>query len=187
MADRPPLILRARVLLPVRRPPIDDGAVVVCGDRIAAVGRWRHVRGQHSGPARDLGEQILLPGLVNAHCHLDYTDMAGLFPPRNSFCDWIKLITTEKGLWTYSDFATSWLNGARMLLRTGTTTVGDIEAVHELLPEVWEATPLRVFSFLEMTGVRSRRAKLPKRFNRCPEAAVSPDCRPTLPTPPRHS
>jgi cytosine/adenosine deaminase-related metal-dependent hydrolase len=158
MADRPPLILRARVLLPVRRPPIDDGAVVVCGDRIAAVGRWRHVRGQHSGPARDLGEQILLPGLVNAHCHLDYTDMAGLFPPRNSFCDWIKLITTEKGLWTYSDFATSWLNGARMLLRTGTTTVGDIEAVHELLPEVWEATPLRVFSFLEMTGVRSRRA-----------------------------
>lgn len=45
-----------------------------------------------------------------------------------------------------------------MLLRTGTTTVADIEAVPELLPDVWEATPLRVFSFIEMTGVRSRRA-----------------------------
>ena len=44
-----------------------------------------------------------------------------------------------------------------MLLRTGTTTVADIEAVPELLPEVWDATPLRVISFLEMTGVRSRR------------------------------
>ncbi len=44
-----------------------------------------------------------------------------------------------------------------MLLRTGTTTVGDIEMVPELLPEVWSATPLRVFSFLEMTGVKSRR------------------------------
>ncbi len=44
-----------------------------------------------------------------------------------------------------------------MLLRTGTTTVADIEAIPQLLPEVWQATPLRVISFLEMTGVRSRR------------------------------
>jgi len=44
-----------------------------------------------------------------------------------------------------------------MLLRSGTTTVGDIEAVPELLPQMWNATPLRVVSFLEMTGVRSRR------------------------------
>ena len=44
-----------------------------------------------------------------------------------------------------------------MLVRTGTTPVGDIENVPELLPEVWDATPLRVLSFLEMTGVRGRR------------------------------
>ena len=79
------------------------------------------------------------------------------FRRRDSFCDWIKLITTEKAQWTFSDFAQSWLDGAKMLLRTGTTTVADIEAVPELLPEVWSATPLRVISFLEMTGVRSRR------------------------------
>jgi cytosine/adenosine deaminase-related metal-dependent hydrolase len=35
--------------------------------------------------------------------------------------------------------------------------VADIEAVPELLPEMWDATPLRVFSFLEMTGVKSKR------------------------------
>jgi cytosine/adenosine deaminase-related metal-dependent hydrolase len=45
-----------------------------------------------------------------------------------------------------------------MLVRTGTTTVGDIEAVPQLLPDVWSATPLRVTSFLEMTGIRSRRS-----------------------------
>jgi cytosine/adenosine deaminase-related metal-dependent hydrolase len=44
-----------------------------------------------------------------------------------------------------------------MLERTGTTTVADVEAVPELLPEVWSSTSLRVFSFLEMTGVKSRR------------------------------
>ncbi len=105
----------------------------------------------------DLGEVILLPGLVNAHCHLDYTNMAGELLPPKSFTDWIKLITAAKGGWTYSDFAQSWFNGARMLLRNGVTTVADFENVPELLPEVWSATPLRVFSFLEMTGVKSRR------------------------------
>lgn len=157
MADSGLQLLRARVVLPVWRPPIQDGAVVVSGQRIVAVGDWRSVRAEFSGEVCDLGESILLPGLVNAHCHLDYTHMAGLFPPRESFCDWIKLITTEKAQWTYSDFAASWLDGAKMLLRTGTTTVADIEAVPELLPEVWDATPLRVWSLLEMTGVRSRR------------------------------
>src|SRR6266705_1629767 len=61
-----------------------------------------------SGPILDLGEMIVMPGLINAHCHLDYTSMAGLFPPPRSFCDWIKIITTEKALWSYSDYEESW-------------------------------------------------------------------------------
>jgi cytosine/adenosine deaminase-related metal-dependent hydrolase len=44
-----------------------------------------------------------------------------------------------------------------MLLRTGTTTVADIEAVPDLLPELWDTTPLRVISFLEMTGIHAQR------------------------------
>ena len=151
------LILRARVVLPVSRPPVEDGAVVVSGDQIAAVGPWRQLRRVFTGPLRDLGEVVLLPGLINAHCHLDYTHMAGLFPPQKSFCDWIKLITTEKAQWIFSDYAESWIAGAKMLLQSGTTTVADIEAVPELLPDVWNATPLRVLTFLEMTGIRSRR------------------------------
>jgi cytosine/adenosine deaminase-related metal-dependent hydrolase len=100
---------------------------------------------------------VLLPGLVNAHCHLDYTEMAGEFTSPRSFTDWIKLITTTKAQWGYSEYAQSWIEGAWMLARTGTTTVGDIENVPELLPDVWEASPLRVVSFLEMTGIKSRR------------------------------
>jgi cytosine/adenosine deaminase-related metal-dependent hydrolase len=98
-----------------------------------------------------------MPGLVNAHCHLDYTDMAGQFPPPKVFSDWLRLITETKAGWSYSDYAQSWLNGARMLVRTGTTSVADIEAVPELLPEVWGETPLRVFSFLELIGIRGHR------------------------------
>lgn len=151
------LLLRARVVLPVSQPPIEDGAVLVSGNRIASVGSRTDLSRLSGNTMVDLGDSILLPGLVNAHCHLDYTRMAGTVPPQKSFTDWIKLITTAKAGWNYSEFAESWLCGARMLERTGTTTVADFEAVPELLPEAWTATPLRVISFLELTGVKSRR------------------------------
>ena len=151
------MLLRARVVVPVSQPPIDNGAVLLSGRRIRAIGPWRELARTSKQKAVDLGDMALLPGLINAHCHLDYTDMAGQFEPPRRFTDWIKLITAEKGQWTDDDFKQSWQRGARMLERTGTTTVGDIEALPKLLPEVWDATRLRVFSFLEMTGIRSRR------------------------------
>ena len=153
----PRLLLRARVVLPIVRPPIRDGAVIVSGRRITAVGRWRDLSACFSGERLNLGEVALLPGLVNAHCHLDYTHLAGQIPAPKLFTDWIKIITTLKAQSCYSEFAESWIRGAHMLVRTGTTTVGDIESIPELLPEVWETTPLRVISFLEMTGIKSRR------------------------------
>ncbi len=151
------MILRARTILPVSQAPLEDGAVVISGNRIRAVGSWADLQSSADGKILDLGDVILMPGLVNAHCHLDYTDMAGEMPPQKTFTDWIPLITAAKSAWSYSEYAHSWLHGAHMLLKTGTTTVADIEAMPDLLPDVWDATPLRVFSFLEMTGIRARR------------------------------
>src|SRR5687767_493716 len=149
------MLLRARIVVPVCAPPIDDGAVIVRGERIEAVGRFADL-GQSESEVIDLGDSILLPGLINAHCHLDYTDMAGkLFPARN-FSDWIKAIVALKAEWSYTEFADSWLKGAQMLLRAGTTTVVDIESVPELLPDVTTSTALRVISCLELLSVRSR-------------------------------
>ncbi len=155
------ILLRAKIVLPITAPPIEDGAVLVSGGKIRAVMPWKKISPHADRSAQhqfmDLGEVMLLPGLVNAHCHLDYTGMAGEIPPPKNFTDWIAAITAFKASWDYSDYAQSWLRGAHQLLKTGTTTVADIEAVPELLPEVWDATPLRVFSFLEMTGIKSRR------------------------------
>lgn len=151
------MLFRARIVLPGHRPALENGAVAVAHGRILRVGTWSTLRRHFTGRAVDLGDTVLLPGLVNAHCHLDYTAMAGLIPPVRSFTDWIKSITAIKGTWTDAEFAESWLAGAQMLLRSGTTTVADVEAVPELLPGMWKSSPLRVISFLEMTGVRSRR------------------------------
>lgn len=151
------MLLRARTVLPVSAPPIENGAVLLSANRIRAVGPFSELQKKYGEKAIDLGEVILLPGLVNAHCHLDYTDMAGQLPPPKTFTDWIGSITAAKSGWGYSEYARSWLRGAHMLLKSGATTVADIEAMPDLLPEMWDSTPLRVFSFLEMTGIRSRR------------------------------
>ena len=151
------MILRAKIVLPVTAPPIEDGAVFIDGNKIRSVTPWKELRPHLREKTIDLGDVILLPGLVNPHCHLDYTDMAGELSPPKLFTDWIASITAAKAAWSYSDYARSWLRGAHQLLKSGTTTVGDTECMPDLLPEVWDATPLRIFSFLEMTGIRSRR------------------------------
>jgi cytosine/adenosine deaminase-related metal-dependent hydrolase len=147
-------LLRSRVVLPMSQPAIANGAVAVSGPRLRAMGRWDSVRKQFPrAKVQDLGDVVLLPGLINAHCHLEYTDLAGEFLPPRHFSDWLKLIVTAKGIRSDDDFAAAWQRGAQQLLRTGTTTVADIVALPTIQPQ---PTPLRVFSFLEMTGVRSK-------------------------------
>ena len=134
------MILRARIVLPLSRPALADGAVVISGNRIAAVGSWAEIKARAAERPVDLGEAILLPGLINAHCHLDYTGMTGLPPPRQ-FPDWIQSLLVLKAAAGYTDYAGAWLAGAAMLARTGSATVADIEAVPELLPDASSCFP----------------------------------------------
>ena len=60
------MLLRARVVVPVSQPPIDNGAVLISGRRIRAVGAWRDLARTSKQKAIDLGEVALLPGLINA-------------------------------------------------------------------------------------------------------------------------
>src|SRR5262245_11323608 len=151
------MLIRARILLPVCQPPIEDGVVAIAGNRIVSVGRWSERPASNPSDVVDLGESILLPGFINAHCHLDYTHMAGHIPPPKSFTDWIKAMVALKSAWSYTEFAASWLSGAQMLLRTGVTTVADIEAVPELIPDLWSSTLLRVISFHELINLKEDR------------------------------
>jgi cytosine/adenosine deaminase-related metal-dependent hydrolase len=148
------LLLRARIILPITSAPIENGALLVRDGRVEQIGRASDFA-SWTGPVEDLGDVVLFPGFVNAHCHLDYTRMAGLLPPPREFSDWIKSILALKAHWSYTEYAASWLSGAQMLLSHGVTTVADIEAVPELIPDLWDSTPLRVHTLYEMTGVKS--------------------------------
>jgi len=150
------MILRARVVLPLSQAPIENGAVTIAGNRIVAVGRWKSPPVSKRAEVVDLGDAILLPGLVNAHCHLDYTDMAGKLPPPKCFADWIRALIDLKAHWDDADYARSWRKGAALLLRSGTTTVADIESVPALIPRMWTETPLRVISFRELISLKDQ-------------------------------
>ena len=64
------------------------------GGCISEIGPWSECSNQSE--AEDLGEVILMPGLVNTHCHLDYTDFVGAIPSASSFTDWIRAIVDLK-------------------------------------------------------------------------------------------
>jgi cytosine/adenosine deaminase-related metal-dependent hydrolase len=149
------LLLRARHVLPISAPPIEDGAVLVSGNRLADVGTFADLHTKHAGEVRDLGEVALMPGLVNAHCHLDYTMMRRAISPQRSFTEWIRRINALKRSLDNADYAKAITEGFDELRRYGTTTVANIESFPEVLPTL-PRPPIRVWWFLEMIDVRHR-------------------------------
>ena len=52
------MLLRARIVLPISRPPIADGFVRIAGNRVVEVGGWADLA--DSFGAEDLGEVVLI-------------------------------------------------------------------------------------------------------------------------------
>lgn len=114
-------MLRARWVLPISSAPIENGEVVVEGDRIVAV---RQAGGFGPEEIRDFGDAILMPGLVNVHTHLDYTLMRGLLEDM-PFFPWIRELTARKAVLTQQDWIASATWGAAEAVAGGVTTIGD--------------------------------------------------------------
>ena len=78
--------LKARYVFPVSAKPIVNGMVGIQDERIAAVGE--HVA---ADSVEDLGNVAILPGLVNAHTHLEFSDLTEpLGEPGIGFPQWIR-------------------------------------------------------------------------------------------------
>ena len=142
------MLLRARFVYPVSAPLIEDGFVRMAAGRIVEVGEWSKCADQAG--AEELGDVILLPGFVNAHCHLDYTDFAGEIPSPVSFAQWLRAMVALKAKVEDSAHCKSWLRGAWQAVSHGITTLGNIETRRSCLMELWAATPLRMVSFMEI-------------------------------------
>jgi 5-methylthioadenosine/S-adenosylhomocysteine deaminase len=112
----------ARWVLPISRPAIEHGTVVEHEGRIAYVG---HRSGAPEGTDVELGDVALLPGLVNAHTHLELTVMRG-FLEDLEFRSWIfRLTRARREVLTPEALVDSARAGIAEGLLAGITTYAD--------------------------------------------------------------
>ena len=144
--------IRAKIVLTMDGPPIENGAVVVAGKHIAEVGRVDELE---DGEVIDLGDQVLMPGLINAHCHLDYTMMRHAIDPPRSFTGWVRRINALKRSLDNADYLAAIDRGFAEVKRWGTTSVCNIESFPELMARL-PPSPIRTWWFYEMIDIRHR-------------------------------
>ncbi|HVZ81679.1 MAG TPA: amidohydrolase family protein [bacterium] len=148
MAQR--LILYSRLLLTMdREHPIEDGFVLLQGPRILQVGRRRDLDPVPSARVLDLGDTVLLPGLINAHCHLDFTHLWRKVPYRGSFIDWLRRMGAATRASTPGQFRQGIRAGIQQSLAYGTTTLCDVSTTLESWP-LLRSSGLRSILFVEL-------------------------------------
>lgn len=122
------LRIRAGRVEPVTAPSITDGAVLVVGSRIAAIGPDAAVAHPSEAEALAFPDATLVPGLVNCHTHLELTHLAG----RNGeaeFANWVRRVRELKDATPNGQFDAAaergirdgWTRGVTCVAETGST------------------------------------------------------------------
>jgi len=132
----------ARWVLPISAPAIKDGAIAIDGDRIVGVGTASEIRQRFTGAhVTDFTNAAILPGLVNAHSHLELTVMRGFLEhEENNFFAWLRKLTIARMAMSPEDLYVSAMCGAIEAARAGVTCLGDagssapaaMKALHEI-------------------------------------------------------
>lgn len=142
-------------VVPISAPPIRDGWVVVDRGRVVDVGtRGTGGAGTAHRVERDLGHVILMPGLVNAHTHLELSHLRRAVAPASSFVMWVRQLLAARR--EYPDprdpvILRGAADAIEEAVRTGTAVVGDISntlVTFELLAR----SPLSAVLFYELIG-----------------------------------
>lgn len=149
------MLLKARVLLPQSAPPISEGAVRVRGSRIEAVGEAAAMLPLHGEEVLELGDVALLPGFINAHCHLDYSSLRHAIDPPSGFTEWVQRLNSIKRQLSDEDILGAIAKGYAEAQRFGTTTICSMAAFPDLLPRMGPP-PVRTWWFYEMIDIRHR-------------------------------
>jgi cytosine/adenosine deaminase-related metal-dependent hydrolase len=129
---------------------IGAGAVVVHDGLIVASGPLREVQGDHpDAEIRDLGDAILMPGLVNAHTHTELSYMGHDRPPGGDYVVWLAGLLERRA---DEDMETAQRAAERAcddLIARGTVAVGDI-CNDTWIVDVWRDRPQRGVLFHEL-------------------------------------
>jgi cytosine/adenosine deaminase-related metal-dependent hydrolase len=151
------LVYTARHVLPISSPPLQDGALAVDGGRIAAVGRRKDVLDAAAGEAvevRDLGDAVVLPGLVNAHTHLELSWMGGESLAEGDYLAWVRGFVEHRDREVDGVAREAAEAAIETVIARGTVAVGDV-ANRDWMPGLLARTPLWAVVFHELFGFRA--------------------------------
>jgi aminodeoxyfutalosine deaminase len=148
------IALRARYVLPICGPAIAGGVVVFRGGEIVSVGSETH-----GAPVEDLGDVVLLPGFVNAHTHLEFSDLAAPLGTAGTILpDWIReVIGHRRGGTAGGEVALA--AGLAESLAAGSTTLGEIATIDWRLAAGIPAVRPTTMMFHEAIGPTLPRAQ----------------------------
>lgn len=136
---------RARWILPVDSDPIANGVIEITEGRISAL------HALHDPRAFDLGNVAIIPGLVNAHAHLEFSDLNAPLGPACPFTSWIRSVVGSRRGRTASAEALV-RRGRQESARAGTTALAEILTDESTLPALREPGPT-VFALREIIGL----------------------------------
>jgi cytosine/adenosine deaminase-related metal-dependent hydrolase len=121
-------VFAARFVLPVSRPPVHDGAVAVDDGRIVACGPRDEVLAAagRDAPVRELGAAAVLPGLVNAHCHVELSWMGRDRPPGDDYVGWLRGVLERRAAARPTETRRAAQRAIADVVDRGTVAIGDV-------------------------------------------------------------
>lgn len=141
--------LTAPFLIPIGKPLIKDGVLVIEEGKILDMGEREAVLSRYpNAQVEDFVSSVLMPGLVNAHTHMDLLFFQGT-GESPQFFDWLAEGWNHRRKQTLVDRRHCIDEGVRQLLRSGTTCVGDVGQYFGLVPQVINS-PMRMVLFPEI-------------------------------------
>ena len=143
--------INADWILPITSPLIKDGAIIVEGNLIRAVGGKKDLSEFPCDEIIDCSDKILLPGFVNAHSHLELTGFRGKIKKGLPFTDWARKVVSIRKDITENEIATAIKDGLNELISSGVTTAGDFSQTG-ITAKILNERGLRGTVFLEFAG-----------------------------------
>ena len=150
-------IYAASHVLPISSPPIVGGAIAVENGLLAAVGTLAELRSAFAAPVTHFPGCAIIPGLVNAHTHLELTHFPAWkvrkeldYLPK-SYVEWIGQLVKIRRALLPGELEHSVHEGMRMSIESGTTALGEILTDFTLAP-LYRNSPCTGRIFLEALG-----------------------------------
>jgi len=150
-------LISAELILPITRPPFKNSALVINSGKILEIGSRKNLTKKYP-QAEEFHYPLVMPGLINAHTHLELSGLKKL-SASGGFTSWIIRLIKEKRKWDSTGYVRAAQKEIQNQLKLGVTSIGDVLSDPVLL-EAHHHSPLFSTAFYELIEIREQQREL---------------------------